>query len=58
MRQHVLTPRQKKIIEIYLESGIKAEGFGVLKWRVKNYLPTVETEIDLIKTFKEKAEIQ
>jgi len=58
MRQHVLTPRQKKIIEIFLETGIKAEGFGVLKWRVKNYLPTVEEEIELINTFKEKAEIK
>ena len=33
MREYILTEQERKIIQIYLETGIKAEGYRVLRHR-------------------------
>ena len=53
MKTHVLTPRQKEIMNEFIETGKKLEGFYVVVHRVKNNLPVVEEELKLIKKFSE-----
>jgi hypothetical protein len=57
MRDYILTPGEKQIIEEYLKTGRKLEGFYVLVHRAKKFKPKeTETELALISKFLEKAE--
>ena len=53
MKAHVLTPKQKEIMNEFITTGKKLEGFYVVVHRVKKNLPIVEEEINLIREFKQ-----
>ena len=50
MRKRILTEKEHKIIEHYLENGDKLENFGVLVHRCRN-MQTVENDFELIRQF-------
>ena len=59
MRARLLTDREYRIIKVYLESGERLEGFGMIKHRfLKSGFDAVKAEIDvqLLQSFKELLE--
>jgi oligoendopeptidase F len=56
MRDYILTPIERKIIEEYLESGKKLEGFKVILFRARKQNPKqISTDVELIKQLLAKA---
>jgi len=58
MREYVLTQRERKILEDFIESGIKLNGFSVLVIRLKRANKRLMTDMKLIRTTLEKLEIK
>jgi len=57
MRNQLLTTVEKRIIQEYLETGKKLEGFRVLLFRCRRAnLKTVNEDIGLVKQFLNKVE--
>ena len=56
MRSYILSKKERKILETYLESGLNLNGFNVLKLRLKKFLPLLEEDLELIKKFLKKIE--
>jgi hypothetical protein len=55
MRDYILTPSEKQIIQRYIETGDKLEGFRVLLCRVRKHKPTqIMDDEELIKLFLAK----
>jgi hypothetical protein len=54
MRQYILTDLEKQIINKYLETGDKLEGFKVLLHRCRRLQPITE-DLELIRQFLKKA---
>ena len=55
MRSYVLTDRERAIINEYIETGKRLDGFRQLKSVLHSLdLQQVETDMKLIKTFKAK----
>jgi len=54
MREYVLTPRERKILESYIESRIKLNGFSVLAIRLKRASKKLTEDMKLIRTTLEK----
>jgi hypothetical protein len=55
MRQYILSEQEKKVIEEYMETGKKLEGFKVVLHRAR-HLQTVNTDLEIIKQFLAKVE--
>ena len=55
MREYILTPQERKIIQQYLETDIKLEGYRVLLHRCKS-MKAITDDLELIKKFVEKAD--
>lgn len=56
MRDYILTPAERKIIEEYLESGKKLEGFKVILFRARKQNPQqITKDVELLKQLLEKA---
>jgi len=55
MRQYLLTGQERQIIQKYLETGEKLEGFKVLLYRCRN-MKTIEEDQKLIQQFLRKTE--
>jgi hypothetical protein len=56
MRDYILTPIERKIIEEYLESGKKLEGFKVILFRARKQNPQqISTDVELIKQLLKKS---
>ena len=58
MREYVLTQRERKILETFIESGIKLNGFSVLAIRLKRAAERLMGDIKLISATLEKLEIE
>jgi len=58
VREYVLTQRERKILEDFIESGIKLNGFSVLVIRLKRANKRLMTDMKLIRTTLEKLEIK
>jgi len=58
MREYILTDKERKIIEQYLDTGLKLNGWNTLMWRLKRILPRLEVDLELLQRFKEKAEVK
>jgi len=58
MREYVLTSRERKILEDFIESGIKLNGFSVLVIRLKRASKRLKADMKLIKATLEKLEIE
>jgi len=57
VRSYVLTDREKEIIRVYLDQGLKLDGYRELKHYVGQLdVSQIEGDLELIKRFKEKAE--
>jgi len=54
MREYVLTPRERKILESYIESRIKLNGFSVLAIRLKRANKKLTEDMKLIRATLEK----
>jgi hypothetical protein len=53
MREYILTDQEKQIIQRYLESGEKLEGFRMLLSRCRS-VESVNADLELIKQFVAK----
>jgi len=58
MREYVLTQRERKILEDFIESGIKLNGFSVLVIRLKRANRRLMADMKLIRATLEKLEIE
>jgi len=57
VRNYIVTPIERKIIERFLSSGDRLEGFRVLQHRLKKLnVEDLQMQVDLIKAFLEKIE--
>lgn len=54
MREYVLTTRERKILENYIENGIKLNGFSVLAIRLKRANKRLGEDMKLIRATFEK----
>lgn len=58
MRGYVLTQRERKILETYIESGIKLNGFSVLAIRLKRANERLKEDMSLISAALKKLETE
>jgi len=58
MREYVLTQRERKILQTFLESGIKLNGFSVLAIRLKRASKRIVADMKLIDATLEKLETE
>jgi len=58
MREYVLTLRERKILEAFIESGIKLNGFSVLAIRLKRAHKKLTEDMKLIRATLEKLETE
>ena len=56
MREYVLTERERKILEVFLEEGVKLDGFSVLVIRLKRANKKLTKDLELIKAALKKLE--
>lgn len=56
MREYVLTERERKILEAFLERGVKLDGFSVLAIRLKRANKKLTKDLELIKAALKKLE--
>lgn len=54
MREYILTQRERKILETFIESGIKLNGFSVSAIRLKRAAERLMEDIKLISATLEK----
>jgi hypothetical protein len=54
MRQRILTERERREIEAFLEGKKKSTIIRMLKYRAKKFLPTIKEEIELLETLLEQ----
>ena len=48
MREYILTQRERKIVETFIESGVKLNGFSVLSIRLKRANERLTEDLKLI----------
>ena len=48
MREYILTQRERKILETFIESGVKLNGFSVLSIRLKRANERLTEDLKLI----------
>jgi hypothetical protein len=56
MHKELLSDNERKMLIQFLEFGEKAEGFRMLKMRIKNNYPVINNDFELIKQVKNKLE--
>lgn len=57
MRQYLLSPQEREIINEYLATGKKLDGFKVILHRARNInTKAVKSDLELIEKFLAKAE--
>lgn len=49
MREYILTPSERQIIEVYRSQGFKLEGFHTLRTRGKRALKRLEEDLELLR---------
>ena len=55
MRTRILTPKDRDIITVFLDSGLKLEGFHVFVNRLKKAdLSVLKEDLELVERFSEK----
>ena len=58
MREYILTPRERKILETFVEEGLKLDGFSVLAIRLKRAGRRLMEDTELIKEALKKIEMK
>jgi len=56
VRQYILTQRERKILEAFIESNSKLDGFSILVIRLKRASKRIMNDVALIKGALEKLE--
>ena len=56
VREYILTLRERKILETFVESGVKLNGFSVLSIRLKRASGKLTDDLKLINAALEKLE--
>jgi len=56
MRLYILSPKEKRTIKRYLETGECLDGFSVLLHRCKYNLPQIKEDLGLIEQLLQKEE--
>jgi hypothetical protein len=56
VREYVLTEKERKILEVFLEGGVKLDGFSVLVIRLKRANKKLTKDLGLIKAALRKLE--
>jgi len=56
VREYVLTERERKILEVFLEEGVKLDGFSVVVIRLKRANKKLTKDLELIKAALKKLE--
>jgi len=56
MRTAILSDKERQIIQQYLENKIRLDGFTVLHYRIKRFLPKIREDLDLISKLLENTE--
>ena len=57
VRSYILTDREKQIIQVYLDQGLKLEGYRELKHTVSQLdLSHLDDDLSLIRRFMEEAD--
>jgi hypothetical protein len=54
VRGYILTERERKILQAYVEEGVKLDGFSVLSLRLKRASSTILSDVDLVRKTLEK----
>ena len=54
MKKRIFSDRETEIINTYLQSETRLEGFRMLLSRCKKFLPRFEEDLTLLKKFLEK----
>jgi hypothetical protein len=54
MRAYILTKRERKILEAYVEKNIRLDGFSVLSLRLKRANSTILADAELVEKTLEK----
>lgn len=58
LREYILTSREKRILEVFIGSGAKLDGFSVLVIRLKRAKKRLMGDLELIKATLEKLETE
>lgn len=56
MKSHILTEHERRLIQAFLETGQRQEGFKVLLHRIRRNYKALKEDLDLISLVLEKAE--
>jgi len=56
MREYILTQKERETLEMYIEKGVKLNGFSVLISRLKRANNRLDKDMKLIKTALEKVQ--
>lgn len=54
MRMYILTQKERDTLEAFVKSGVKLNGFSVLKLRLKKAQITLEKDLKLIQSVLQK----
>lgn len=58
VREYLLTSRERRILEAFVENGVKLDGFSVLTIRVKRASQRLTEDLELIKAALNKLGIE
>ena len=54
MRKYILTDHEREMIQKYLDSGLKINGFAVLKHNIGKNIEIISEDLELMKKLIEK----
>ena len=55
MREHILTPRERKVVETFLKNHITNNDIYILKFRIKAAQPRLKEDMHLIEELVKEA---
>ena len=58
MRNYILTEKEREILKVFLENGLKLDGFSVLILRLKKAEKSLKEDLELIDATLKKLESQ
>jgi hypothetical protein len=58
VREYILTSRERKILETFVENDVKLDGFSVLAIRLKRASRKLVDDLELIKAALKKLELE
>jgi hypothetical protein len=56
MQRYILSDWEKKIINEYLTTGVKLDGFRIVIFRIKKHRERIESDYNMLQQFMENVE--